>query len=692
MLRPVVIIQFDKRKAALMFKFKPYESYSMPAHFGPTPRSNKTSGWYHDVTMMVVPYLTDREKLAAHLPHPFTVAEQPVVTVVYCCSKDVDWLAGRGYNLVAVTAAAVFNGENEQLEGQYSLVWWENLADAILSGREMTGIPKIFGDIPDHSVTDGQWHTSVSHFGNRILDMSIRNLRTPTPEEIEAAAVANEGKDHPMAWRYLPNVGGFGPAISEPTTFPSDSVYKSALIGEGAIDWKHLTWEQNPTQCHIANALTDLPILAYLPAMVTTGSTNLFVPERMPRVLDKKETLPSEVAAHAVSRTIEEINTVCFVGAGTMGCLNALVAAICGYSVELYDISEETLKKIPRRFKEFAPLLIGGGYCTPTQLSAAFKRVEAGTDLAKATANADLVSESVFESLELKREIHRKLDEICPEKTILTTNTSSLLVSDIEDVVQRGDRFAALHSYMGSRLVDIVAGPRTTAITIDILNRYVESLDLVPLVLKKEHPGYVMNTLLHAVLFTADLMVIEGIATAEEVDRAYMMNLKAPMGPFGIMDMIGLDLIYGQLKQSAENSPPGSIPARVAAYFEPYAKRGEFGMKTGKGFYTYPDPAYQQAEFLDGDSSGSAIHLNLVAALIRSAALIALQDVADPQDIDRTWTVATNQRFGPFALLEQIGLDSFIDISSRLDDRLKLISAQDQERVESFARQLVANA
>ena len=670
-----------------MFKFKPFESYTMPAHFGPVPRGEKTSGWYHDVTMMVVPYLTDRDKLAALLPEPFSVAEQAVVTVVYACNKDVDWLAGRGYNLVAVTASAVFNGEHEQLEGQYSLVWWENLADAILSGREMTGIPKIFGDIPDHSVVDGEWQTGVSHFGNKILDMSIKNLRTPTPEEIEAAALANEGKDHPMAWRYLPNVGGFGPAISEPTTFPSDSIYRSAQIGEGAIDWKHLTWEENPTQCHIANALADLPILTYLPAMVTTGSTNLFVPNRMPRVLDKEETLPSKVAEQAASNTIDEIETVCFVGAGTMGCINALVAAISGYKVEMYDVSVEVLKNIPKRFKEFSPLLIGGGYCTPTQLSAAFARIEAGADLAKATANADLVSESVFESLELKREIHQRLDEVCPGKTILTTNTSSLLVSDIEDVVSRGDRFAAVHSYMGSRLVDIVAGPRTSPETMDILNRYIESLDLVPLVLKKEYPGYVMNTLLHAMLFTADLMVIEGIASREEIDRAYMANLKTPMGPFGIMDMIGLDLIYGQLTQGGDRSPD-SLQARVAEYIKPYAERGEFGMKTGRGFYSYPDPAYQQAEFLTDQATDPAIFLNLVASLVRSAALLALQEIADPEDIDRTWTVATAQKLGPFGLLEQLGVDTFRNVSRCMDDRLRLISAEEQELVEGYVAQM----
>jgi len=671
-----------------MFKFTPYESYMMPAHFGPLPQGEKTSGWYRDVTMMVVPYLTDRDKLAAHLPHPFTVGEQPVVTVVYCCSKDVDWLAGRGYNLVAVTASAVFNGENEQLEGQYSLVWWENLADAILSGRERTGIPKVFGDIPDHSVVDDQWQTSVSHFGNKILDMSIGNLRVPTPEETEAAQKATQGKDHPMAWRYLPNVGGFGPAVSEPTTFPSDTLYTGAWIGEGEIDWKHLSWEQNPTQCHIANALADLPNLGYLPAMVTTGSTNLFVPDRMPRVLDKKETLPGAIAEKAASNTIEEIKTICFVGAGTMGCSNALVAAISGYNVELYDISEETLKQIPKRLKEFAPFLIGGGYCTPAQLGAAFPRISAGTDLAKATANADLVSESVYESVELKREIHQKLDEVCPERTILTTNTSGLVVSDIEDVVARGDRFAAMHFYMGSRLVDLVAGPRTRPGTIDILKRYVESLDLVPLLLKKEHPGYVMNSLLWAVNTTANAMIVGGMATMEEVDRAYMVHLKAPMGPFGIMDMIGLDLISSQMNATGGSTHLETLRAKISDYFEQFVKRGEFGMKTGKGFYSYPGPSYQQPDFLTGESADPGILHAMVVALIESAVLTVLQEVADTEDIDRTWTVATGQKLGPFGLLKQMGIETFLDVSSRTDDGLKLLSDEENNLVETYIRQI----
>lgn len=259
--------------------------YMMPAHFGPRRAGGKASGWYHDVTTMIVPYLTDPEKLAAILPAPFAVADEPVITVTYACSKEVDWLAGRGYNLVSVTAAAVFDGEEDHLTGTYALAVWENLADPILTGRELTGIPKIYADIPDHSVDGGVWRCGASHFGNRIVDLAIRELRPPTPAELAAYQAATEGKDNPMGLRYLPGVGGFGEALCEATLFPTENVVNEALVGSGEVDWNHLSWEENPTQFYIVNALADLPVLQYLPALVTRGSTNLLVPDRMARVL-----------------------------------------------------------------------------------------------------------------------------------------------------------------------------------------------------------------------------------------------------------------------------------------------------------------------------------------------------------------------------------------------------------------------
>ncbi len=268
-----------------MFKLDSGGSYMMPAHFGPRPTSPKSSGWYRDVTLMVVPFLTDREKLAAYIPAPYEVAENAVVTVTYARNKQVDWLAGHGYNLIGVSAAVVFKGEKETLEGSYTLVMWENLADPILTGRELQGIPKIYADIEDHTQNDGRWHTSAHHFGHSILDMSVGSLRDPSDAEIAAYQQATQGKDNPMGWRYFPGISGFGHSVMEPTTFPSETTLTEVQIGQGKLDWQHLTWEQNPTQCHIVNALADLPVLSYLPAMVARGSTNLILLDRLPRAI-----------------------------------------------------------------------------------------------------------------------------------------------------------------------------------------------------------------------------------------------------------------------------------------------------------------------------------------------------------------------------------------------------------------------
>ncbi len=268
----------------MAFTFDPESSYVMPAHFGPRPVSPKASGWYHDVTAMTVPYLTDRDRLAELLPAPFEVADEPWVSVFYARNRQVDWLAGHGYNMVAVNAAATFDGREDHLHGQFTLVMWENLADPILSGRELQGIPKIFADIPDHTVIGGELRATASHFGHPIVELAVSGLRAPTADEIAAGLAEQAGRSN-MAYRYLPGVSGFGTAVSEATVYPSTNELRSVRVGEGRVQWQELTWEQNPTQFHIVNTLHRLPVLEYGPAVVTEGRTNLILLDDLPRTI-----------------------------------------------------------------------------------------------------------------------------------------------------------------------------------------------------------------------------------------------------------------------------------------------------------------------------------------------------------------------------------------------------------------------
>lgn len=269
-----------------MAKLDPKLGYLMPAHFGPRYFGEKTSGWYRDVTSLVVSYVTDRDALQALLPDCFEVAEEALITVAYACNKNIDWLAGHGYNLIGVHAAVIYKGRRERIEGSYTMVMWENLTDPIITGRELQGIPKIFASIPEHTDNNGTFSTRAHHFGHDIMNMSVSGL-VPVPlEDVLANQAANKEKDNPMGYRFIPPVGGWGEGSGQATLFPSENKLEEVMIGEGSLDWNTLTWEQNPTQFHIVNALSKLPILEYRPAIMTRGSVNLAVADRLPRPLD----------------------------------------------------------------------------------------------------------------------------------------------------------------------------------------------------------------------------------------------------------------------------------------------------------------------------------------------------------------------------------------------------------------------
>lgn len=279
-----IAIDSNKGDIITVFSFNPNKEYHMPGFFGPRAQGIN-SRRYNDVTKITVCYLTDAKKLAQYIPAPFEVAEIPMVIVEYSCAKEVDWLAGRGYNMIGVNAAVKFNGKEDQLEGALALVMWESLTDPILTGREIKGVPKIYADIPDHQVINGEWRANASHFSNRIVQITAGDLTALTSEQIVEAKKSVAGKNHWMGWKYIPNPDGVGAAISHPTLFPTEFETTEAWTGKGTVEWEHLTWEQNPTQYHIVNALAELPNLGVVYSAVSKGSSVLEPEGRPVRLL-----------------------------------------------------------------------------------------------------------------------------------------------------------------------------------------------------------------------------------------------------------------------------------------------------------------------------------------------------------------------------------------------------------------------
>ena len=299
-----------------------------------------------------------------------------------------------------------------------------------------------------------------------------------------------------------------------------------------------------------------------------------------------------------VTRPIE---TIAMVGSGFMGTQIGLLCAVHGVDVRLYDISQTVLDSSAQSQAEELADRLEAGTIAAVDRDSILGRIHYTTDLTKAVSNADLVIEAVPERLEPKREIFRELDSLCPEHTILATNSSSIRVSAIEDVVQRRDRVVNLHFYAivwQRPMVDIMGGTETTAETMATVRQFALRIGVTPLMVRKESTGFVFNRVWRAVKRECLQVVDEGVASHEDVDRAWIIFSGMSMGPFGFMDLIGLDVIcdiemvYYSESGDESDAPPSILLDKI--------ERGELGVKTGMGFYDYPHPAYEEPDWIKG--------------------------------------------------------------------------------------------
>lgn len=377
---------------------------------------------------------------------------------------------------------------------------------------------------------------------------------------------------------------------------------------------------------------------------------------------------------------IEEIKKVCFVGAGTMGCYNSLLAGIAGYETVLYDISAEALAAVPNVQELLGDYLAAIGTFEAEQIKKGRDRIHLEASAEAAVKNVDLLSESVLEKLDLKRQVHGRFDELCPPGTIMTTNTSAFMVSDIEDAVKRGDRFAAMHFHLTTPLVDVVAGPRTSPETMDVVTRFVRSIACIPFKPAKESRGYVFNSLISGWNFAATAMAVEYSETIEDIDRAWMVFHQVSVGPFAIMDWVGLNVIYDGIQDTLQREGDNRTFGIIVELLQPYIDCNELGIKSGKGIYDYPDAAYGKPEFLTVAQPRQDIYRVLLNGIIIMAIQLADNGVAGIEDIDKVWMINTQSSSGPFGWLDKKGINMFLD-EIESEERDLLYPEYDREQV-----------
>jgi 3-hydroxybutyryl-CoA dehydrogenase len=357
-----------------------------------------------------------------------------------------------------------------------------------------------------------------------------------------------------------------------------------------------------------------------------------------------------------------------------MGCYNSLISSLAGYEVKLHDISEQALENAPQIQLNWAEILTEREIADRKSIETASARIIRTADPKAAAQGADLLSESVFERPDLKRETHQLFEKLLPPHAIMTTNTSTLLLSDIESAVKDGNRFAAMHFHQFTPLVDIVAGPRTSPETIDIIKWFIKSQNQVYVHLKKEREGYLHNDMFGALLSTAITLAALLQVDFREVDRSWMLNQNTEAGPFFMMDHVGLNVIVDifENKSLQEDALSPEIQNAIRDFLQPYIESGNLGVKTGKGFYTYPEPEFMEPEFLAGKQENKDLSRPMINSVLASALALAAEGYADLEDVDRSWMLTHNPDCGPFGTIDTIGLDV---VTNDLEERAAFIEA-----------------
>lgn len=294
------------------------------------------------------------------------------------------------------------------------------------------------------------------------------------------------------------------------------------------------------------------------------------------------------------------INQVCIVGSGFMGTQIGLHCAVQGKKVTLVDISSENLIKSKEIQEKELELRISAGKISREEKEHILKRIQFFDTIDESISTNDLVIETVPENLELKKKIFSKLDQICSPHTILATNSSSINISQIENATSRLEKVVNLHFYppvWQRPMVELMQGSKTSDDTMKKLNEFAIQVGMTPLIVKKESTGFIFNRVWRAIKKETLNLVDQGVASHEDVDRAWMIALGMPIGPFGLMDMVGLDVvldvefIYYNKSGDEKDVPPKLLVDKV--------EKGDLGQKTGKGFYSYPNPVFQGPSWLN---------------------------------------------------------------------------------------------
>lgn len=285
-------------------------------------------------------------------------------------------------------------------------------------------------------------------------------------------------------------------------------------------------------------------------------------------------------------------------GSGVLGSQIAFQTAFHGYNVSVYDINDAALEKAKERLTILKDTY-ANYFKDEEKAAAALERFTFSSSLKEAVKDADLVIEAIPELEEIKINFYKELATFAPGKTVFASNSSTMVPSQFAKYTGRPEKFLALHfanEVWKNNTAEVMGHPGTDKQYEEQVIEFAKSIGMIPLHILKEQPGYILNSLLVPFLNAGQVLLAKGVADPETIDKTWMLATGAPLGPFAILDVVGLQTAYNIVATEAKQNPAAKPIADLLK--KEYIDKGKMGRATGEGFYKYPNPAFLDPDFL----------------------------------------------------------------------------------------------
>lgn len=354
------------------------------------------------------------------------------------------------------------------------------------------------------------------------------------------------------------------------------------------------------------------------------------------------------------------IRKITVLGSGVMGHGIAQVSAMSGYDVALRDIDQKFLDKAMEKITWSLNKLVEKNKISKQESEKILGRIKTYVDLKEALNDTDLVIEAVPEDMNLKKKVYADLDKLASSKTVFASNTSTLPITELSKVTTRPSRFIGIHFFNPPQLmplVEVIPGAQTEKELTDATMQYVKSLGKEPVLCNKDVAGFIVNRIFIPLIHEAAWSLERDHAKMTEIDSSVKFKLGFPMGIFALADYTGIDVVHKATQEMYSRDKSVINPHPVV---EKLFKEGNFGQKSGKGFYEYKSGTYERVN-LTPDEAERYNPLRLLGVAVNNACWLITNKVSNREDIDRATKFGLGLKGGLFPIAEKFGFAKIAD-------------------------------